>query len=198
MRKINQKGFMLMETLLVSVFVVSTLLFLYVQFGKVRSGYQSSFHYNTVGAIYSAGSFLEYLKENGIENLSTTMDTTDSAYIDLTSCPASYLSSTAMCSTLITKLNIKKIYYVSSDLTKFKQNMPAGISGSLKNYVKTIKGDGIGYRLLIEYKDQTFASILARGNGTTGDSGVVKTYKKYEDGTAIYYNPTTGKKMYQW
>lgn len=195
MRKVNNKGFMLMETLLVSVFIVSTLVFLYIQFGKVRDSYNDSFHYNTVASAYSTNTFLQYLQENGIENLSKTLSTTDTVYIDLTTCSATYLTQTSMCTKLISKLGIKKIYYVSSDITNFKNNLPSGMSNSFKKYVRTLKSkDGLGYRLIAEYKDGTFASILARS--TIVNTEVKLTAQKImslQDGFRIPINYTIKK-----
>ena len=173
MRKMNNQGFLLLETLLVAVFIASTLIFLYVQFGKVRDSYNASFHYNTVASAYSTHTFLEYLQENGIQNLSTTLATTDTAYIDVTKCSATYLTQTTMCTTLLSKLGIKKMYYVSDDLTKFKANLPSDMSNAFKAYVATLKsGEGLGYRIIAEYTDGTFASILARSHFyDSGDSG---------------------------
>ena len=160
MRK-NNKGFMLIETLLVSVFVVSTLIFIYIQFEKVRNSYQTSFSYNTTNGVYGANAILTYLKENGMENLDKRIDEGD-AYIDLTNCPGSYLSTTAFCHRLLTDLKVHKIFYVSNDVTNFKSKMDqAAISNKFKSFVRSIKEpDTAGYRLLIEYENEEYATIL--------------------------------------
>lgn len=164
MRKSNEKGFMMIETLLVSVFIASTLIFLYIQFQKVRNGYNNSFTYDTVNGIYANQVILGYLQENGIKNLSNTMENTSISHIDLTSCPAGYLENTSICNYLLSDLGVKKIYYVSSDVTEFQKKMESlGLSSKLKRYVNTIKStNGIGYRLITEFQDGTYATILVR------------------------------------
>lgn len=162
MRK-NNKGFMLIETLLVSVFVVSTLIFIYIQFEKVRNSYQTSFSYNTTNGVYGANAILKYLRENGIDNLDKKIDE-GSAYIDLTNCPGGYLSNTSFCHRLLTDLKVQKIFYVSSDVTNFKSKMDqAAISNKFKSFVRSIKPtDNAGYRLLIEYANEEYATILTK------------------------------------
>ena len=52
--KKNEKGFVLLETLIVTTFVVSTLIFLYTQFSNIKTSYDASFRYNTVEGLYDA------------------------------------------------------------------------------------------------------------------------------------------------
>ena len=51
MKKKNNKGFMLVETLIVATFLVTTLLFIYVQFNNITRTYDTSFRYNTVNGL---------------------------------------------------------------------------------------------------------------------------------------------------
>lgn len=166
MRKSNEKGFMLIETLLVSVFIASTLIFLYIQFQKVRNSYSNSFTYDTINGIYANKVILEYLQENGINNLSRTMQNTSVSYIDITDCPAAYLENTSYCNRIMSDLGVKRIYYVASDVTAFKDKMDSiGLSNKFKRYVNAMTGNvGVGYRLVTEFDDDTYASILVRSN----------------------------------
>lgn len=166
MLKKNNKGFMLLETLLVSVFIASTLIFLYIQFQKVRDSYQSSFSYNTVIGTYASSNFLKYLQENGISNLSNTINS-GTVYIDLTTCPSAYLTNTPLCKKLVTELGIKKVIYASSDTSALITRMAtvSDISPKLKSFIKSIKvNNRISYRLLFEYNDETYSTILARSS----------------------------------
>ena len=52
MKKINNKGFMLVEVLVVSVFISSILIVMFVQFKKINNSYNVSFNYNTVDSLY--------------------------------------------------------------------------------------------------------------------------------------------------
>lgn len=161
MRNNNNKGFMLIETLLVSVFVVSTLIFVYIQFEKVRNSYQTSFEYNTINGVYGADTILKYLKENEIENLNNAIKD-GRTYVDISNCPGGYLSNTSFCQRLLTDLKVKKIFYTTVDITEFKKKInQAAISNKLKQFIRSIKSsDETGYRLIVEYEDNTYATIL--------------------------------------
>ncbi len=161
--KINNKGFMLLETLIVAVFLVATLIFLYVQFNRVRSSYNISFTYNTSTNVYSSNTFLDYLKENGLSLMYQELKENKEQVYDLSSCEHPYLENTEMCKSLVSNLGIKEIYLVSSDLIWIKQNIPASASNEMVRFINTLKEqDGVGSRLIVEFSDGTFASILAR------------------------------------
>lgn len=169
MRKRNCQGFMLVETLLVSVFIASTLIFLYIQFQKVRDSYDVTFSYNTIEGVYSSKVLLEYLQENGIANMSNALKSTSITQIEVSTCPSAYLTNTTFCNRLVDSLNIRRAYYVSSDVTNFKNKVkPLGLSNKFQSFIRSIKdSDGIGYRLVIEYNNDTYATILARNNNTS-------------------------------
>lgn len=172
MGKRNHQGFMLIETLLVSVFIASTLIFLYIQFQKVRDSYDVTFSYNTIDGVYSSKVLLEYLQENGIANMSNALKSNSITQIEVSTCPGAYLTNTTFCNRLVENLNIRKAYYVSSDVTNFRNKMKSlGLSNKFQTFIRSMKdSDGIGYRLVIEYNDDTYATILARNNNVSSES----------------------------
>ena len=54
MKKNNNKGFMLLETMIVSAFIITTLTFLYVQFSNLKKSYEESFKYDSIPELYKA------------------------------------------------------------------------------------------------------------------------------------------------
>ena len=52
--KKNNKGFTILETLITSTLIISTLVFLYVQFSNLKQNYQESFEFNTVRGIHKS------------------------------------------------------------------------------------------------------------------------------------------------
>ena len=50
--KKNSNGFTILETLITSTLVISTLVFLYVQFNNLERNYDDSFRFNTVNGIH--------------------------------------------------------------------------------------------------------------------------------------------------
>ena len=58
----NNKGFLLAESLIVSTFVLTVLIFLFVQFRNIMNTNKRSYIYNSVEDIYSLGSIGDYFK----------------------------------------------------------------------------------------------------------------------------------------
>ena len=66
MQKKNSNGFMLAETLIVTIFVAGVLIFLFIQFSSLSKSYEESYIYNTVEGLYSLNGFNNLLKEKNI------------------------------------------------------------------------------------------------------------------------------------
>ena len=170
MKKSNQKGFMLTETLIVSTFIVSILLFIYVQLRNINANYADSLAYNDVTTIYSAGNIKNFLLEDNYEELKQYFKDNFSldpdaplVYFDLTTCPASVVSETTYCQALLEQLNIKKVIFTDESneyLLRFLDN-DNNLSNNMKQFIKSQKTDGeIGeYRLYVETSDGKFATI---------------------------------------
>ena len=56
----NNKGFLLAESLVVSTFVLTVLIFLFVQYQNLMTTYKNNTDYNNPEAIYNLGSASEY------------------------------------------------------------------------------------------------------------------------------------------
>lgn len=185
MRK-NNKGFVLVETLLVSVFVLTTLIFLFVQFRSIRQSYERSFKYDTVTGMYAASNFSTYIKENSygtlVEALKSECDGQTGCikkyYLDLSTCPAQLLDEPTYCSRLKEVLNIEHVYFTDEDLSFLLSYLDSDaylnatreevdINRETRNYIKTIKYDKDvnRYRLIMEFKDGTYSSIKVTGFG---------------------------------
>lgn len=61
MKKMNNKGFLMVEALIVSTFVVSVLIYFFVQFKKVDESFELSYSYNTVNGLYAVNNISMYL-----------------------------------------------------------------------------------------------------------------------------------------
>lgn len=168
--KNNIKGFILIETLIVSVFILSTLVFLYVQFQKIDSTYTKTFIYNTTDNLYKVNNIREYLLE-GVKNapshydniLTTFLSNTDT-YYDLTSCPSSEIVyNNIYCERLLEHLNVKTVIFTRDDLTDIKGDLNNlyFVSEGMKEFIRYLKisGNPGQYRLIVEFNDQTFATL---------------------------------------
>ena len=182
----NNKGFILVETLLVSVFILTTLVFLFVQFRSIKKGFDDSFKYNTVTGMYAASNFSTYIKEASYATLVDTLKKECEGqsgcekkyYLDLSTCPGQLLDEPNYCARLKDILNIEHVYFTFEDLsfllhyldsTTYMNNSKHGtdINRETRDYIKKIKYDKDvnRYRLIVEFKDGTYASIKVTGFG---------------------------------
>ena len=107
MRKLDKKGFMLTETLIVSTMLIAVLIILYVQFKNVTRSFYESFTYNTVGSSYNLYNAKLYIEQSNYSMIAEKLKNNN--YVDLTNCPGIYFTNTNYCETLFKKLGIKKI-----------------------------------------------------------------------------------------
>ena len=99
-------------------------------------------------------------------------------YLDLSTCPGQLLDETNYCARLKDILNIEHVYFTFEDLsfllhyldsTTYMNNSKNGtdINRETRDYIKKIKYDKDvnRYRLIVEFKDGTYASIKVTGFG---------------------------------
>lgn len=164
----NNKGFMLLETLIVSTIILSTLIFLFVQFTNIKSSYEISFKYNTVPGIYLAKELSDFLLENNIDSdLSNQLDTNENGFIDITSHTYINNGENEFYKTMINNMNIKSVIYTSDNLEKLKTYLNSNsvdktiFTEKFKEFIFSLKtNDTSNNRLIIMFKDNTFASII--------------------------------------
>ncbi len=162
MKKLNNKGFMLTETLVVAGFVIATLVFLYTQVRNINKSYTTSFKYNNISELYALGSFGDYLKVNGLNVAGPASLLAESKYLDLSSCTEVFLAENNYCNALVSSLNIKKIILTSENLNELKIaiNNDTSLSEEMKQFIRTIQyDDGADYRIIAEFTNGTFATL---------------------------------------
>ncbi len=153
--KKNSKGFMLVETLVATTIIVSALLFLYIQYSTITNNYNESFTYNTTNGLYSAYNIKNYILEDGYENLVSELS--DEEYIDITSCQDDYFDDEDYCLSLVANMNIVKLLFTFENV----ENIDYNVNDKFKKFINKIVFDDTGeYRLLIQFRDNTFATIL--------------------------------------
>lgn len=157
MKKNNKKGFMLAETIVISVVVLGALIFIYTQFMTVNKSYQNSFHYNTVDKLYATKNIVEYIKTDGLYLLMSSL--TDE-YIDITDCSSAYFVEGNYCENLLHNLHAKTVLFTKEDITDLKKVSNLPFSEGLKRYIKTMSFDKEDrYRIIVEFEDNTYASL---------------------------------------
>lgn len=163
MKKVDNKGFMLTELLVTSTLVCTVLIFLYSQFSTVKKSYENSFKYNTVNGLYALSNARDFLLENDTYTLKQNLLL--NSYVDLMDDNNMLILSDPNYWDLLTqKLNIKNIIFTKEnldDLITDLDSMPDEFE-NLKKFIRHIDYDPKGnfYRIIAEYNDNTFASLL--------------------------------------
>lgn len=158
--KKNSKGFVLLETLVVSVFILSTLLFLYIQANNINRSYNESFSYNTVQEVYLLKSFKEYLLSNGYHELVTKIEEEKLAYINITDCPILYLTNDEICVELKNDSNINQLL-IAKESYLYTDSADESISFGFKTYIEKLnfKKTSNKYVIIGEFKNNTYSYI---------------------------------------
>lgn len=170
--KLGRKGFMLLETLIVSTVILSSLVFMYVQFVNIKTNYDRSFRYNTVPDIYMAKTISDYLTDNGdIDILKSTIDNAENGYIDITNANSLTNSNSDIYSKLIMDMGISTILYVKNDFLSIKNYLDTPsydnvkFSESFKKYILNMNADDTGKdKIIIKFNNNTFVNILVGGD----------------------------------
>ena len=161
MNRMNNRGFLLAESLVVSTFVLTILIFLFVQFRNVVTNYKTTYSYNNVESIYNLGSFSNYISTNNIK-----IDTSsDKPYTIIYKDNTCQLNVNTFCDDMLEAMNAKLVIYTSSDISNIKNyvnnNQDDNISQSMRDFINKIsavKVENKG-RLLAEFNDGTFATV---------------------------------------
>lgn len=156
----NNKGFMLVEALVMSMVVIGTLTFMYIQFQNISRSYEKSFNYNTITDLYITNEVKNYLINNSlVDTYKNEVDNNTSKYIkigDITD--SSFVE-------LKEKGQIKTVILANESLSELKGKKTKDLSEKFNDFINYLKVDkeGNGYRLLIEFNDDTYASLRIGG-----------------------------------
>ena len=107
MKKNNNSGFMLSETLIVTTFVAGVLIYLFIQLTKLSTAYEESYNFNTPESLYALEDVKNYMQNDTdlMEYINSNIDSLK--YIDITDC--SLVSDSNYCLKLLELENIKDI-----------------------------------------------------------------------------------------
>ena len=156
MKKANDKGFMLTETLIVATMLITVLLVLYIQFKNVNRSYEQTFKYNTVNDLYSLYNAKKYIEKENYVSIASRLNSSD--YVEITDCSQSYFSNPSYCIQLMNNLEIKQLLFTKENVKKLKKSNT--LDSDFNDYIKTIKTDNSSaYRLIAKFKNNTYATI---------------------------------------
>ena len=154
MMKKDNRGFMLVEALVMSTVIIGVMVYMFIQFQSLNKNYDKSFKYNTVFGLYVTNEVKNYLSaRNVIDDLASSLSS--QAYITV-----DYQGDTTW-TALKEKANINQVILTKENLVDLKGKNIEGISPKFRDYINYLKvNNNIGmYRILIEFKDDTYASL---------------------------------------
>lgn len=155
MKKMNNKGFMLAETLIVTTFVAGVLIFIFTQFTTVGSTYEESYRYNTVENLYALEDIKNYILSDvtALELIDNSINPDKIIYI--TDC--SIFTSEDYCKKLFELEGIDQIM-ISNNY--FDPNNISINDEEFLTFIRKIKGSGNQkYRIIASFKNFTYSTI---------------------------------------
>lgn len=165
--KKNDKGFMLFETLVVSTFVLGTLIFLYIQFSAIKRNYDITFRYNTIQGLYYIKNISDFLITDGYQGLVNALEISENGYIDISesnyySHPEYNLSS--FYHDILDSIGVKTIIFTAGDISKLKSyitSVDKEYSNDFKQFIlsRELVNETSYNRLIVEFNDNTYAEI---------------------------------------
>lgn len=177
MKKMNNKGFLLVETIVVATFTLTVLIALFIQFKNLLVSYNNSYNYNTVEGVYNLNNIKTYITQyqaggNSLsKQLKTQINNGGKPYLLIYSqnsgCNTSLsLGDINYCNTLTnsTTGNFKQIIFTDSNPAKIKEyinnNDDDNITEEMRNIIKQLDKIENQNRLIAEYQDNTAATVV--------------------------------------
>ncbi len=158
----KNRGFMLIEVLAASAFVIIALITLFTQFTSIKNNYDKSFTYNLAQELHKTANIVTYIEEYSdfYNDIKQTVDT-NGYYIfyDNSQCNGDY--NTIYCNSLLSKLEVGQVIITSADLDLFKTKVDSlDISNTFKDFIEVVKYEDAGnYKILVEYTDEMYADL---------------------------------------
>ena len=142
MKKLNENGFLLVETLIVTVFVVSIFIFIYSNTIPLIGRYEQRFKYDDLDSVYAADLVRELIMEAPGSNFETVRTLPSGKKINEITCNqigAGVPTYITYCNDLLKELNVDKIYITYYSLTGLKKDGDPNIKDynnrGLKTYI---------------------------------------------------------------
>ena len=182
MLKINSKGFVLVETLVVAVFVAAIFSVIYANFYPIMGEYEKREAYDDIGSKYATFWFKRIIQSDSVDFTNIQNDITNNLFHEF-NCSndivASDVTAIKICNSLLTRFGVEKMYITdyklgnrndSTDKNNFKGLVEANnsnvFSSGLQDYVaylptysKVPSLNGACYRLVVEFKHKIDESI---------------------------------------
>lgn len=169
MIKKNNKGFMLAETLVVTVFVAGVLIYLFIQFTNLNQAYEETYIYNTVEGLYALEDVKDYIEsDNKVNNYIPKKLDGENKFIKITfsdSCKCVFGETTyscfqdsVYCKLLLESENIKNIFVTYNYIPKDADFSEFDLE--FQKFIGKITPEGTQtYRLVAQFNNSTYATV---------------------------------------
>lgn len=154
-KNLNNNGFMLAETLIVTTFVAGVLIFIYIQFSNLSRSYNASYSYNKVQDLYVLSDIRDAIE--GETHLIMNLEGVGiSNYLDVTNCMV--FDDKEYFLKLFNLANVEKILITNNDITE--TNFDDLADPEFLDFINSIKSGGNQkYRIIAKFKTDTYATI---------------------------------------
>ncbi len=159
--RLDTRGFLLMETLFVSLAVAGILVYMYVQFSTIGTSYEQLYRFNTVDGVYRVGTLKRYIAKDANASFYSTLD--NGNVLTITS-DSSYFTTTTWKSNLYNSLDLSKVYVVKMQKDVDVRDKIANTDNTFRAFLNSVtlpefSETGSTYLLVVKYNDGTYASI---------------------------------------
>lgn len=216
MKLLNKKGFALVETLIVTVFVMTMFILIYQNVVPMIGEYEKMANYDDIDSIYAANLYKQVLLRYG--DLSyIDQQLNDNSYLDISDCnDTNIYTSSDYCNKIKVALNVSdsdNIFITNYDISRFRQEVKeneyfdSGKLSDFKSYVNTVGNvdsfyDPTDTTQIISGKYRIFMTrtVTNSDNSTTlkyTNLGIfLGDYQKYNFGEKITFDPGDGEKEF--
>lgn len=159
--RLDTKGFLLMETLLVSLTIAGILLYMYVQYSRITDSYHRMSRYNSVEKIYRTGNIKRFLlaeDDSFFEKVDKGNRTTSGKTVPGIYQVGEFDFPPESSSSLRSNFDCHSIYIVKGK-AKLEE-----IDSSFGPFLKTLSQDveDDTYQIIVKYNDGDFAAITLK------------------------------------
>ena len=215
MKKLNKKGFVLVETLIVTVFVVTLFIVIYQTSIPAMGEYMQLNKYDDIDSVYYNNLYKQMLTRYGdltyVDNYLTTH-----TYLDISDCSNSNIYKTSEYCNLIKNAigmnNTDRVFVTNYNIASFKATVrsdeyfDSGTLSNFRDYINTVTNTEPFYNkvkdtaLSGKYRIFLVRNVLTTEGKTSRRYSNIGVYsggfEKYMAGDLVKYNPGDGEKNF--
>ena len=142
--KKNNKGFMLVEVIIVTVVVATIMTSLYVVFNRVYNAYDKKSMYSEIDPIYALKMIEDYMLDEEVNNnfMLNNLINSNKTYTEIT-CSIGSTDFNSYCNAVFEEYNVNKIYLVENTLTALNSLKSKVTNQTFKDYIDYLLNMGI-------------------------------------------------------